>query len=112
MALENLAMEFPLWHSGLMSQLVSVRLLVQSPALHNRLRIQHCCHCAVRGSQLWLGFDPWPKGLPYVETCKQKKQTDKNLIIKPVLNARQCSKYLSLLTTTMIRQVLLLSPIL
>ena len=36
-------MEFRLWHSGLMIRLVSVEVLVQSPAQYGGLSIRHGC---------------------------------------------------------------------
>ena len=46
--------EFLQWHSGLMIQLVSVKVLVRSPAWLSGLRIQHCCSCGVGCSCPWI----------------------------------------------------------
>ena len=40
--------EFPLWLSGLKTQLVPMRMQVQSLALICGLRIQHCCKLQCR----------------------------------------------------------------
>ena len=45
--------EFPLWHSGLRSQLVSTKIRIQSLALFSGLGIQHCHELWCR-SQTWL----------------------------------------------------------
>ena len=53
----SLLREFPLWLSGLRTQLVSMRMCVQSLALLSELRIQ-CCHklqCRLQ-MQLRSGF--------------------------------------------------------
>ena len=65
-------MEFPLWHSGLMIQLISVEAPVQSPAWHSELRIQHCCSCGVGCSS---GLDLIPDLGTFVSHgCGQKKK--------------------------------------
>ena len=48
------ASEFPLWLSGLRTQLVSMRMQVQSLALFNGLRIWSC-HKLWHRSQIWRG---------------------------------------------------------
>ena len=48
------AREFPLWLSGLQTQLVSMRMRVRSLALLSGFRILHCCELWSR-SQKWLG---------------------------------------------------------
>ena len=45
--------EFPLWLSGLRTQLASMRMWVQSLMLFSRLRIRHCPELWCR-SQTWL----------------------------------------------------------
>ena len=50
--------EFMLRCHGLMIQLVSMEMLVQSPAGHSRLRIQH--HQLQCRSKLCIQFVPWP----------------------------------------------------
>ena len=57
--LKTLCLEFPLWHSGLMIQLVSKEVLVQSPALSSGLRIWHCCSCGT-GHSSGLDLIPSP----------------------------------------------------
>ena len=49
--------EFPLWLRGLRTQLVSMRMSIQSLAWLSRLRIWHCCSCGV-GQWLQLWFSP------------------------------------------------------
>ena len=47
--------EFLLWLSRLLTQLVSMRMWVQSLALLSGLRIRHCCELWCRSrSQMWL----------------------------------------------------------
>ena len=56
---EFLIEEFPLWLRGLQTQLISMRMWVQSLALLRGLRILCGCGCGV-GQQLQLRFDPEP----------------------------------------------------
>ena len=58
----SLLREFPLWLSGLRTQLVSMRMRVPSLALLGGLRIWRGCVCSV-GRQVQLQFDPLPGNL-------------------------------------------------
>ena len=81
-------LELPLWLNGLRTQLVSIKMQVQSLALLSRLRIQHCCKpqhrwlgsggssCCRVGGQLWLQLDLYPGNLhkPQVQPLKRPKK--------------------------------------
>ena len=74
--------EFPLWCSGLMIQLVSLQGLVQSLAQCSALRLWRCCSCWHR-SQLRLRFDSWPGNFhmlrvwPKIEKKKKERKKER-----------------------------------
>ena len=66
--------EFPLWHRGLGTRLVSGEVQVPSPTQCGGLRIRHCCSCGV-GRSCSFPSIPGP-GTSISCGCSQKRKKD------------------------------------